>query len=318
MINCKYNLVCDRHNCKYYHDTIDGKSPVKNHCIFNYKCQRPECNRIHSTLDGKSASLSRPKMESFENINIKITTWNILLDNLGLLMEKNYPKSVLDPDTRWKKIIDILETFMMKNNIICLQEVTIMRIQEKLQPLCQKYSYCIIGDENCILVPSIFNVIDSNSIRIGRDTLLNESKYIPNRMNSVLLYDPKSNHQFYVATYHMPCKYKKPEIMKAHLRQLVKILESAHFPVVFAGDMNMFPNETIIGSVLESIWDYSPIVDTTFAHIYEEFKACIDNIFFTKKSFKYDNSEIIPPINIIPDENNPSDHVPLSCSLILQ
>jgi exonuclease III len=233
-------------------------------------------------------------------------------------MEKNYPISVLDPDNRWKKIIDILKTFMLKEHIICLQEVTSERIQEILQPLCEKYSYSIIGDENCILIPPRFIIKDSNSIRIGRDTILNESKYIPNIMYSVLLYDPKTHHQFYVATYHMPCKYKKPNIMEAHLQQLVKILESAEFPTIFTGDMNMFPSQITIGTLLDSIWNHSSIVDTTFAHIYDEFKGCIDNIFFSKNSFIYNGSEIIPPTNIIPDENNPSDHIPVTCSLILK
>ena len=316
-IKCKYNTVCDRSNCRYDHDTIDRKSPVINHCFFNYKCDRPDCKRIHSTLDGKSPCYLRPKMQSVNHgANITITTWNVLLDNLGLLMEKNYPMCVLDPDTRWKKIVNILETFMIKGHILCLQEVTIGRIQGVLEPICRKYSYSIIGEENCILVPPRFTVKDSNAIRVGRDTALNESKYLPNIMHSVLLCD--TDHQFYVATYHMPCKYKTPSIMQAHLRQIVQIIESAKFPVVFAGDMNMFPHETNIGSGLESIWDHSPVVDTTFAYIHQEFRACIDNIFFTKDAFLYTGREITPPTYLIPDEGHPSDHVPLTCSLVLR
>lgn len=317
MNNCKYNLVCDRHNCRFKHDTIDGKSPVVYHCFFNYECTKPECSRIHSTLDGKSPSFIRNVDPVINKCEITITTWNILLDNLGLLMEKHYPKHILDPETRWKKIAFILEPFLIKEHIICLQEVTIKRIQEILQPLCEKYAYSIIGDENCMLVPSRFNIIDSNTIRIGRDTMLTESKYLPNVMCSVLLSDKQTSNNFYVSTYHMPCKYKKPEIMQAHLQQLVKILESAAFPVIFAGDMNMFPSDITIGNKLDTIWNHTEIVDTTFAHIYQEFKACIDNIFFTKRSFVYIKSDITPPKNLIPDETCPSDHVPLTCSFIL-
>lgn len=318
MINCKYNLVCDRSNCKFHHDTIDGKSPIINHCFFNYDCKRPECNRIHSTLDGRSPSFVRPHAKKSMDFVVDITTWNVLLDNLGLLMEKNYPLSVLDPEVRWKKIIDILMTFMVKGHIICLQEVTSRRIEELLIPLCQKYSYSIIGGENCIMIPHRFIIVDSNWIRIGRDTVSNESKYLPHTMYSALLLDTKSNQQLYVATYHMPCKYKRPDIMQAHLQQIMKILECASFPVIFAGDMNMLPNEIRTGSGISSVWDYGPVMDTTFAYIFQEFRACIDNIFFSKDSFVYNGVNISPPTCLIPDKDHPSDHVPLTCSLIMK
>jgi endonuclease/exonuclease/phosphatase family metal-dependent hydrolase len=323
---CNFNLSCKRKNCWLQHDTEDGRCPnINRKCDYNLNCKRKNCWLEHDTLNGKSPYMDyniEPKKTSTMPLTIKITTYNVLSDNLWDLMKvsENY-KFKLDSESRWEKIKDKLINFMKEEHIIGLQEVTLERANKTLPKILEEYNYNIVyqsyGYEKNgfmgtgILIPKKYNILDIDNICVGE--MINSIE--KNILNIITLKEPITNHIFVVANYHMPCRYKEPEIMKNHCNGILKLLKKS-YPTFFVGDLNFSPNDELhklITINFDSIWNYIPIVPTIHSFVFEEYIGSLDHILFTKDLITLE--KIIPIENmelLAPNDNCPSDHTSLT------
>jgi len=145
----------------------------------------------------------------------------------------------------------------------------------------------------------------------------------------------KSDLRFGIITYHMPCEPTIQEIALLHCKTLYahikKFMKGINW--IFAGDFNMM-NDALgykylstrkdIGCIWKDTLNYYPITNHALISN-KEFAGCIDYIFYkkgnqlkNKKYIKYRKSNLICQkikvnklINVIPDLDNPSDHIPI-------
>jgi len=336
---CTFNLVCSRSNCKHFHDTQDGRSPEYGKCRYNQTCIRSDCQFLHDTLSGRPPGLEvdtfkeEEKGDSFE---IRIFQWNVLSDILAQKMSPEfYPdhETVLDGDRRWTMIFTKLEEVMTSGHILCLQEVTRHRAENCLQAFCDLHVYTMIfrshGNEfngfmgNCILVPGHLLVERIHSVRPGKLIMKPvEGKGYPHLLTTVLLYSPSHRLRFFVTTYHMPCQYKRPEIMKSHLQVLYDLMKTAPYPVILCGDLNMTPEDVSPPPFLDSLWNHQKHFPTIHSHVHSAYRACIDHILFSSSifslvttslnSFTHYDKTFLSTERLMPNAIQPSDHIPLT------
>ena len=314
---CRFDVLCTRANCSRHHTcTANGESPETEKCRYGFECTRKKCPFRHDTLDGLSPRSdvvgAVPPSTSF---HVELGTWNILSEIQAAKMgpSKHYSSQVLDTDFRWSLLRPQLLEWMQKGFILCLQEVTRPGTLEKLEALASDVSYHVVYHShgsmgNAVLVPPRFHIENIHHIRVGAVCTLPSAQGFPQLLTSVLLKEKEIETKFFVTTYHMPCQYKKPEIIKAHAEALVCIFSAARYPFILAGDLNMTREEAMFHfpswNLLE---DGSP---TTHSCIRDTiFKGRLDHMLW-----KFPGVEIkqeIPVVSVdtlMPNRTQPSDH----------
>lgn len=326
-------------------------------------------------------------------MTIKVVTYNVLSENYGTSSCFNVddPKS-LDVVVRHNKILSILRDYMMKEYIVCLQEVTIA-FRSKIIPLLSPYKYTF----NCLNYGNkhsgnmgVMLLIPSKQYRVVSTTNYHVADYISCvarnqnvscidtvkrlfshwtgtekkktsaynnmfRKNHVLMFVLKDmvDREFVIATYHMPCVFYDPAVMLVHVHTLLELVEkySNDLPYIVTGDFNFFPDTEMYKLVTgESFSDdvitknfpigttkklYNFNLDDCYysynknhkittscdnARYNMKFSGCIDYIFAKKNCFKVLNAEVVKygDGKYYPDLQNPSDHLPVECSLRLK
>ena len=184
---------------------------------------------------------------------------------------------------RWKRIAKLTTRWMKEERIMALQELcdrwepslNVHFIKNNYHLLSKQYSNGKLGvgiaypkDIYELVQYNVFNVglsyhqilidglsmrniikqqstpnFDANEINTTV-THLNEAIYAENKCVSIKLRhknDPTK--EFWVATYHMPCKYDKPTIMYSHIISVMSHLNHlcCDLPVIFMGDLNIVP-----------------------------------------------------------------------------
>jgi endonuclease/exonuclease/phosphatase family metal-dependent hydrolase len=315
---CRFDVLCTRANCSRHHTcTANGESPETEKCRYGFECTRKKCPFRHDTLDGLSprgdvVGRAVPPPTSF---HVELVTWNILSEIQAAKMgpSEHYCEKVLDTEFRWSLLRPQLLEWMQKGFILCLQEVTRPGTLEKLEALASDFSYHVVYETygsmgNAVLVPPRFHIENIHHIRVGAVCTLSSAQGFPQLLTSVLLKEKETETKFFVTTYHMPCQYKKPEIIKAHAEALVCIFSTARCPFILAGDLNMTREEAVFHfpfwNLLE---DNSP---TTHSCIRDTvFKGRLDHILW-----KFPGVEIkeeIPVVSVdtlMPNDTQPSDH----------
>jgi mRNA deadenylase 3'-5' endonuclease subunit Ccr4 len=174
-----------------------------------------------------------------------------------------------------------------------------------------------------------------------------------NKYNSLILVkltDPKSNQQFIVATYHMPCSFTIRDIMYIHSIMAMQIVQkfAGNLPYVFMGDFNIKPTDdqykllTQGGQPVNTVqpstkftfnWDVSirspsrsayatfhgkePICTnhTKIINSPEPFKDTLDYIFISDQ-WKIDDVPLISDVDdLLPNKTEPSDHLLVQATL---
>jgi endonuclease/exonuclease/phosphatase family metal-dependent hydrolase len=238
----------------------------------------------------------------------------------------NYEHKI-DSESRWEKITNKLNTFMNEEHIIGLQELTLQRATETLPKIIEDNNYTMVyhsyGYEKngymgtAILIPNKYQILEIDNICIGEFI---ENSVEQNIMNLVKLREPNTGHIFMVANYHMPCKYEEPTIMENHAKVILHLLQT-QYPTIFVGDLNFMPDNqlySLMHSHFNSIWNYTLPNSTCHSYVKRDFKGCLDYIFFTKELIDMVKVlEIESTEKLMPNEEQPSDHVSLTAILRL-
>lgn len=173
-----------------------------------------------------------------------------------------------------------------------------------------------------------------------------------NRIVGISLISRLTEQSFNVFTYHMPCAFTNPDLMNIHASMLLKIVQqtSNRLPYILAGDFNSKPDSDVyklmtsrsyrpnyplsklfsklpsfIGmdsmySAYMSINQKEPLF-TNYSHCGKDaFKDCIDYIF---TSCHFECTKVTKlredhPSSTFPNEEEPSDHLAIGATLILQ
>jgi mRNA deadenylase 3'-5' endonuclease subunit Ccr4 len=244
-------------------------------------------------------------------------TWNILSESHAKKMTA-YDPNVLDTDFRWSLLSSQLLAWMQKGFIVCLQEVTrdlgFCRLKTLADSLAYEVAYRSFGTEsngfmgNVILVPrQRFSVENVHHVRVGALCTLLTARAYRHLFTSVLLRDVESGDHFFVSSYHMPCQYKKPEIMDAHCEALNKILSVARFPWFLAGDFNLSVEDMVKNfQGCKMLAGTSP---TTHSCIRDTvFKGRLDHIVFSNLVQIEEEIPVHSVESLMPNAEQPSDH----------
>ena len=321
---CRYQVTCERSDCRHIHNTSSGVSPEFLRCSYKLRCNRPQCTALlHNTLDCLPPCRTIEMNSSSCSLEIDIMSWNVLSDALAALMT-HYPLTVMED--RWVRIEKILHAAMEEQNmIICLQEVA----ETSVAPLflaVESHGYRVLYDSwgtpfngrmgNAILVPPSFAILVKNRIRLGAEAMLPTAKIFAQTVTSTVLQHHKTGQRFVVATVHMPCRYKTPDVMMELHSTLYRMMEVSHYPTIVAGDFNSKPEEMPTHDKIGCIWDHTPSTPTIHSKVHAdqpEFLGCIDHILYTKSDVEWLKTRIEPDISdtVLPDLEHPSDHIPI-------
>lgn len=274
---------------------------------------------------------------------ISVLTYNILSSNLATLMtneRKNdnivYSEYIMNNTTRFEKIsLFIKENIIInKDLIICLQEVTeewLILFAQLFSSLNYRYLNIqygrIINGNMGVLIayPNKFGILKSEFYHVGQHIKIKDknSSYASGKTNIaifLILEDKKINFKFGIATYHMPCEPTIQEIGLLHSKLLYKKIISfmKYIPWILTTDFNMIPNtlgykymiKHDIGCIWKDKLGYYPITNHSYINNFE-FSGCIDYIFYNKNNLECKKIIIDKIDNIIPDEKQPSDHIPI-------
>lgn len=148
-----------------------------------------------------------------------------------------------------------------------------------------------------------------------------------NFMVAVRLRGPINDKMFVVGTYHMPCSNQRPEVMKIHTREVVEDIRrfAGTSPYILAGDFNFQPHEevyTLVTKKMKSAYKVANRREPEFTNYTQNkfhdkpFSACLDYIFYNSNGKSLQLSTVNktykkPRIGVLPNEDIPSDHIPL-------
>jgi len=320
---CRYQSTCERADCHHIHNTPSGASPEFLRCSYKLRCNRANCTALlHNTLDclPPCKKIESPPSVSVE---IEVMTWNVLSEALAALMT-HYPPTVMED--RWTRIEQILHAAMESPKmIVCLQEVAEISVTPLFQ-VAECHGYRVLYDSwgtpfngrmgNAILVPPSLIIVAKNRIRLGSEALMPTAKIFAQTVTSVVLQHRETTTRFVVATVHMPCRYKTPEVMMELHSTLHRMMDVSHYPTIVAGDFNSKPEEMPVHDKIGCIWDHTPITPTIHSKVHADqpdFLGCIDHILYTKSSIQWLETFMEPDISttILPDLEHPSDHIPV-------
>jgi len=280
--------------------------------------------------------------------NITILTYNILSSSLATLMEsenKNeiqiYPHDIMDDNCRWIKISNQISNIInrnLPNLIICLQEVSedwlhkfsFLFEQLNYKFINAQYGKILNGNMGVLIAyPSYLNIIKYDILNVGSKILIEDemSQKAALKSNKAILAmfeNMTDKFRFGVITYHMPCEPLIPKISLIHSKVLYKkvkkFMENTEW--ILIGDFNMLPNTLsykYFSENLKCVWKnflhYYPITNHSYIKNIE-FAGCIDYAFYTK-NLECTNIMYSDVKNIIPDINEPSDHISILISFNL-
>jgi len=256
-------------------------------------------------------------------IEVEIMSWNVLSDALAALMT-HYSRAMIE--NRWSRMEKILNSAMEgQKTILCLQEVA-ETTKASLFQLAERHGYRMLYDSwgtpfngkmgNAILVPPFLDIITKNRIRLGAEAMMPTAKVFDQTVTSAVLQHHETGRRFVVATVHMPCRYKTPEVMLELHSTLHRMMNVSHYPAIVAGDFNSKPEEMPTHDKIGCIWDHTPSTPTIHSRVHAdqpEFLGCIDHILYTKSNVQWLKTIVDPDISttLLPNLEHPSDHIPV-------
>lgn len=230
----------------------------------------------------------------------------------------------VDPEYRVPLLCDRVEEWCKEGKIICLQEVD-LRFSACLDVIFAKYKYYALRNvsvDNYQGVLTAFPLQEWDLEDVEHypfSTLLLKS----NKMIATMLHHKATNQVITVCNAHFPCAYKTPQIMNQCATNIQEFLSVSSEPWLLMGDFNSLPESKVYEILSEtgtSIYkDMEPPATTFCNHPFnkQEFKGTLDYIFYSKE-WKIHQLKMIPePQEYLPNETEPSDHLPVECTFQL-
>jgi len=284
---------------------------------------------------------------------ITVTTLNVLHKDLSNIAHHHECiELALKSERRLILLENLLLSHIHKNEIICLQEMSLLWIR-LLKPLFTTFNYSIRKAVYnmmvvVIVVPSSFKILKWKTKTIEESTF---SKIVPeqiatikkpNKLLVVEIEEIETKRRIVIGTYHMPCLYDKPNIMFMHCLFIMHEIQlyARQNPCILCGDFNLQPdcyiydfiiNKTVsieINQAVQKFIDKINKMNTTLPDVPftcqskassspVTFSGILDYIFYTKLIPLTDTivTGIEDPKNrqvSYPTLNWPSDHMMLT------
>jgi len=276
------------------------------------------------------------------SVTINVVSYNVLSSSLS---SPNYfhtcsPKDC-DPDTRFKRLLVKLEKVMPNSSIICLQEVSrewcgrlhVFFARNKYRFITslygsQKTGYMGIG----IAYPDHMELIDCRIERImdviplvrqevGWWEWATGKRYEMLDFKNTIMF--LRFQKFTVATLHMPCEFKRPEVMTMLAQSVVEKTKNER-PLVLCGDFNIRPFVSEAYEILSKKYQsaYGTLPQYTCLAIVgnaPQFKDTLDYIWLSRGDWLTTNVIPVPftKAKSFPCETEPSDHVMIGAELVM-
>ena len=133
------------------------------------------------------------------------------------------------------------------------------------------------------------------------------------------------NKIYWFATYHFPCAFYDPLLMELHAEACIKWLEKLDGPVIFGSDMNSLENSNVyklfkekFKSVYYEEYGKEPVsTNNVDRKRFGKFSGVIDYIWVSKEIKINSVKKIKDNIELMPNKNEPSDHLPIICDIDL-
>jgi mRNA deadenylase 3'-5' endonuclease subunit Ccr4 len=291
---------------------------------------------------------------------IKVITFNIL--SSMTISPEWYPEielKYLEQDYRIELLKNILLQYMKQDYILCLQEMS-SKDGKKFKSFFESNGYNFIhapfhakglsrlGVAICFPITSAYTLQETHTHRIGEVI----EKYLPDNSNEeindakfnisllLLLKFTINKKIFYVATYHMPCKFTKQILMESHVLFCTKVINDivGNSPIIFAGDFNSkFGENTwkilalgeISNNISKSIVEQYPeclnhftdslikVKDREFTCYDQKDKTVYNIDFIFYRNLQCVTSSVVTRDIPIPSKDYPSDHLPIISSFNL-
>jgi len=275
---------------------------------------------------------------------LQVVTYNILADYLNsseyILVKKKY----LDNEYRIKLLLKKLKKILIKDSVICLQEVGPTQLSS-LFTFFRKYNYsCVSFKDLAIFFPNKFEVIstDVNYIKsLSKKYLKGKDKLIENvnKLNHayiILELKSKKIKKFTVCTTHLVANPKYNNTLKILQSYLIAKKLQDFERIIFCGDFNSMPDSNVYKLLSTGKIKYPYYGDlkikkaftSSYKLLYGEeenitthttnkttpiFTETIDYIWVTPKilpikSYKVVKIDKIKNKDFLPNKKQPSDH----------
>lgn len=284
---------------------------------------------------------------------------------------------------RWALLSERFQQQIKLCSIICMQELSEEWICI-LVPFFKNNNYCFVYDSQWLGVGIAFlnnkyTINSMNLVSVGEIIKKDCKSYTPlskpiqylnkviswfrappsedswvaagkksNRFIGLNLTEFDSKQPFYVFTYHMPCDFKRNDVMNIQAAALISNIQkiAGELPYIVAGDFNSVPTSSVYRMItlgimpifpVSKIYKYIPLFSiTSLISVYfafqrrepeytnysytkpmdQPFKETIDYIFCSKMRIeKVLSVRDDLPQTTFPNEQEPSDHLPIGATL---
>lgn len=244
---------------------------------------------------------------------------------------------------RWSQTLDMLESYMKRNCVICLQEANAkVRTNVMLHELLDKYGYSsVITNYGCIknagqlhhgflgvgvLVPPTYEVVDHCTPFFTTHTGFTDRKVV------VVVLKDSNGRRFAVASVHVPCMYRDQRLMEKFVKEIATtvgtVAKAWDVPYIVAGDWNMdyWDGKELAQLGLKAAHSYTATNFTNFGCKVVDGKVkttfyMLDYCFYSS-GFKGVEARELPSIPdepgfYLPNLEFPSDHIPIEATFTL-
>jgi mRNA deadenylase 3'-5' endonuclease subunit Ccr4 len=226
--------------------------------------------------------------------------------------ENSYMFKVYNYGSKWSDHMGIALAFPISYKIIDCSQMVIgesIKTTEPNEPYYEKLWYYIW---------EYFNYKDEREFV----SIRNAKRRHNGIMGVKLLID---NKLYWFATYHFPCAFYDPLLMNLHAEACIKWLEKLDGPVIFGSDMNSLPNSNVyklfkekFKSVYYEEHGKEPVsTNKVDSKRFGKFSGTIDYIWVSKEIKINSVKKILDDIKVMPNINEPSDHLPIICEIEL-
>lgn len=297
------------------------------------ECNEDKIESIHIFIEYVIMSLIEV-IQQWQPQGFSVCSYNILAAPLA--NEEFYTQASplsLDPDYRYEMLTTALEILIYNQTIIALQEVS-RGWSSLLVPFFLERGYIVLSSQENNERSDYAGVFlalpvstQPSHYYVNLRDLLNELTYESDELYQEVIRDISTGmivaimpDGLVVATTHLPSRFGNPYAMKKYAEAIIKHL-SIYSEVILLGDFNTLPGSEVYKlfsqhflSAYYTVQGKEPEFTNSSITLYTPrgWKGTIDYIWYRGN---FDPSQLVPslPFDYYPNEQNPSDHIPIGC-----